>query len=84
MKQVEIKKATKTKIAVVGAGAVGSLLGGLLARAGEDVTLVGRRRRARRIAFSHPGGTVLLINEGAGAILFLKITGNQLKRGRRP
>jgi 2-dehydropantoate 2-reductase len=30
------------KIAVIGAGAIGSLLGGLLARAGEDVTLVGR------------------------------------------
>lgn len=31
------------KIAVIGAGAIGSVLGGLLARAGEDVTLVGRR-----------------------------------------
>lgn len=30
-------------IAVVGAGAVGSLIGGLLARAGEDVTLIGRK-----------------------------------------
>jgi 2-dehydropantoate 2-reductase len=30
------------KIAVVGAGAIGSLLGGLLARAGNDVTLIGR------------------------------------------
>jgi 2-dehydropantoate 2-reductase len=31
------------RVAVIGAGAVGSLVGGLLARAGEDVTLVGRQ-----------------------------------------
>src|SRR4029453_19019155 len=31
------------RLAVIGAGAVGSLVGGLLARAGEDVTLIGRR-----------------------------------------
>jgi 2-dehydropantoate 2-reductase len=31
------------KIAVIGAGAVGSVIGGLLARAGEDVTLIGRQ-----------------------------------------
>ena len=37
------------KIAVVGAGAVGSLLGGLLARAGEDVTLIGRRAHVEAI-----------------------------------
>lgn len=30
------------QIAVAGAGAIGSLLGGLLARAGNDVTLIGR------------------------------------------
>jgi 2-dehydropantoate 2-reductase len=30
-------------IAVIGAGAVGSVIGGLLAKAGEDVTLIGRR-----------------------------------------
>lgn len=33
----------KTKIAVVGAGAIGSVLGGLLAHAGEDVTLISRK-----------------------------------------
>jgi 2-dehydropantoate 2-reductase len=32
----------KPKIAVVGAGAIGSLIGGLLCRAGEDVTLIAR------------------------------------------
>lgn len=31
------------RLAVIGAGAVGSVVGGLLARAGEDVTLIGRR-----------------------------------------
>lgn len=31
------------KIAVVGAGVIGSVVGGLLARAGEDVVLVGRK-----------------------------------------
>jgi len=31
------------KIAVIGAGGVGSVIGGLLARAGEDVTLIGRQ-----------------------------------------
>lgn len=35
----------KPKIAVVGAGAIGNLLAGLWARAGEDVTLVVRRAR---------------------------------------
>jgi 2-dehydropantoate 2-reductase len=31
------------RVAVIGAGAVGSVVGGLLARAGEDVTLIGRQ-----------------------------------------
>lgn len=39
----------KPKIAVVGAGAVGSLLGGLLAKQGNDVTLIGRREHIERI-----------------------------------
>jgi 2-dehydropantoate 2-reductase len=34
---------SKPKIAVVGAGAVGSVVGGLLARVGEDVTLIARK-----------------------------------------
>ncbi len=33
----------QNKIAVIGAGAIGSVIGGLLSRAGEDVTLIGRR-----------------------------------------
>ena len=31
------------RVAVIGAGAIGSVIGGLLARAHEDVTLIGRR-----------------------------------------
>lgn len=37
------------KVAVVGAGAVGALIGGLLAEAGEDVTLIGRPNQVRAI-----------------------------------
>jgi 2-dehydropantoate 2-reductase len=39
----------KPKIAVVGAGAVGSLLGGLLAPAGQDVTLIARQAHIEAI-----------------------------------
>jgi 2-dehydropantoate 2-reductase len=31
------------KIAVIGAGAIGSVIGGLLSKAGQDVTLIGRK-----------------------------------------
>jgi 2-dehydropantoate 2-reductase len=37
------------KIAILGAGALGSLLGAHLARAGEDVTLIAREARAKAI-----------------------------------
>jgi 2-dehydropantoate 2-reductase len=40
---------SKRKIAVVGAGAIGSVLGGLLAHAGEDVTLVARKEHVDAI-----------------------------------
>jgi 2-dehydropantoate 2-reductase len=33
----------QNKIVIIGAGAIGSLVGGLLSRAGEDVTLIGRK-----------------------------------------
>lgn len=39
----------KPKIAIVGAGAIGSLIGGLLARAGEDVTLIARQGHVEAI-----------------------------------
>jgi 2-dehydropantoate 2-reductase len=44
-----MKAEPKPKIAVVGAGAIGSLIGGLLARAGEEVTLVGRRAHVQAV-----------------------------------
>jgi 2-dehydropantoate 2-reductase len=31
------------KIAIIGAGAIGSVIGGLLSKTGEDVTLIGRK-----------------------------------------
>jgi 2-dehydropantoate 2-reductase len=31
------------RIAVIGAGAIGSVIGGLLSKAGEDVTLIARK-----------------------------------------
>jgi 2-dehydropantoate 2-reductase len=55
------------RIAVVGAGAIGSVLGGLLARAGEPVTLIGRpahvaaiQRDGLRIDGAHGAFTVLV------------------------
>jgi 2-dehydropantoate 2-reductase len=44
-----MKDKNESGIAIVGAGAVGSLLGGLLARAGKDVTLVARQAHADAI-----------------------------------
>ena len=37
------RKDRSMRVAVIGAGAIGSVIGGLLARAHEDVTLIGRR-----------------------------------------
>jgi len=31
------------RIAIIGAGAIGSVIGGLLSKSGEDVTLIGRK-----------------------------------------
>ena len=42
-------KSGSLKVAVIGAGAVGGLVGGLLAEAGEDVTLIGRAAHVERI-----------------------------------
>ncbi|HLO31919.1 MAG TPA: ketopantoate reductase family protein [Anaerolineales bacterium] len=38
-----------TRIAILGAGAIGSVLGGFLSRAGEDVTLIGRSEQVNAI-----------------------------------
>lgn len=57
------------KIAVVGAGAVGCYFGGLLARAGHDVTLVGRAKHVEAIRRDglrfEKGGVVEMIRAGA-------------------
>jgi 2-dehydropantoate 2-reductase len=45
----DVNPSPPAKIAVVGAGAIGSVLGALLARAGEDVTLIGRHRHVEAI-----------------------------------
>ena len=54
--------ATRTPIAVLGAGAVGSYYGALLARAGHPVTLIGRAAHVAAIRdhglLLHKGGTV--------------------------
>jgi len=43
------KKFANMNIAVIGAGAIGSIVGGLLSKAGEDVTLVGRKAHVEAI-----------------------------------
>jgi 2-dehydropantoate 2-reductase len=43
------KRVAIMNIAVIGAGAIGSIVGGLLSRAGEDVTLVGRKAHVEAI-----------------------------------
>lgn len=40
---------TMMKIAVLGAGAIGSIVGGLLSKSGEDVTLVGRKAHVEAV-----------------------------------
>ncbi|MBU3915685.1 ketopantoate reductase family protein, partial [bacterium] len=37
------------KLAIIGAGAIGSLVGGMLARAGKDVTLIGRKEHMEAV-----------------------------------
>jgi 2-dehydropantoate 2-reductase len=57
------------KIAVAGAGAVGCYFGGLLAKAGHDVTLIGRARHVEAIRRDglrfEKGGVVEMISVGA-------------------
>jgi 2-dehydropantoate 2-reductase len=53
------------KIAVIGAGAIGSVVGGLLSKAGEDVTLIGRKSHVDAIKqnglmLDGPSGKVII------------------------
>ncbi|MDM8531068.1 2-dehydropantoate 2-reductase [Anaerolineales bacterium HSG25] len=50
-KQVQIKPETPLKILVFGAGAIGCFVGGTLASAGHQVSLVGRKRLMQKIEF---------------------------------
>jgi len=52
------------KIAVIGAGAIGSVIGGLLSKAGEDVTLIGRKPHVDAINQSG-----LILEGGPGKIV---------------
>jgi 2-dehydropantoate 2-reductase len=60
------------KIAVVGAGAVGSVIGGLLSRAGEDVTLIGRKSHIDAINQSG----LVLDGESGKTVIRVKATEN--------
>jgi 2-dehydropantoate 2-reductase len=55
------------KIAVIGAGAIGSVIGGLLSKAGEDVTLIGRKPHVDAI---NQNGLVL---EGESGRIVIKV-----------
>jgi len=60
------------KIAVIGAGAVGSVIGGLLSKAGEDVTLIGRKSHVDAI---NQNGLVLDAESG-NEVIQVKATEN--------
>ncbi len=55
------------KIAVIGAGAIGSVIGGLLSKAGEDVALIGRKSHVDAI---NQNGLVL---EGESGRIVIKV-----------
>ncbi len=64
------------KIAVIGAGAVGSVIGGLLARAGESVVLIGRAAHvesinAHGLTISGAHGTIHVILPAAETLDFV-------------
>ena len=61
------KGVTVVTIAVIGAGAIGSVIGGLLSKAGEDVTLVGRKSHVD--AINHNG----LILDGESGEMVIKV-----------
>jgi 2-dehydropantoate 2-reductase len=60
------------KIAVIGAGAIGSVIGGLLSKAGEDVTLIGRKPHVDAI---NQNG-LILDGESAKTVIRVKAADN--------
>jgi 2-dehydropantoate 2-reductase len=61
------KGGTIMKIAIIGAGAIGSVIGGFLCKAGEDVTLIGRKSHVD--AINHNG----LILEGQSGKTVIRV-----------
>jgi 2-dehydropantoate 2-reductase len=66
------KRFTIMNIAAIGVGAIGSIVGGLLSRAGEDVTLVGRKAHVE--AINRNG--LILEGESGKTIIQLKAAEN--------
>jgi len=60
------------KIAVIGAGAIGSVIGGLLSKAGEDVTLIGRKSHVD--AINHNG--LILDGESGKTVIQIEAAEN--------
>ncbi len=63
-----------TRIAIIGAGAIGSVLGAFLSRAGEDVTLIGRSEHVKAIEESE------LHLEGAFGSFAVKVAAAEVLR----
>jgi 2-dehydropantoate 2-reductase len=73
-----VKEAGWPTIAVIGAGAVGCYFGGLLARGGAPVTLIGRARHVEAI---NRDGLLLERNDFRGHIAISASTGLEAARG---
>jgi len=60
------------RIAIIGAGAIGSVIGGLLCKAGEDVTLIGRKSHVD--AINHNG--LILEGQSGKSVIRVKAAEN--------
>jgi 2-dehydropantoate 2-reductase len=60
------------RIVIIGAGAIGSIIGGLLCKAGEDVTLIGRKSHVD--AINHNG--LILEGQSGKTVIQVKATEN--------
>ena len=67
---------TWPRVAVVGAGAVGCYYGGMLARAGAPVTLIGRRAHMDQDVFINAVGGVRIGEPAADLAVLLAIQGS--------
>jgi 2-dehydropantoate 2-reductase len=73
-----MRRETRPRVAVLGAGAVGSYFGGLLARAGVPVTLIGRKPHVDAIA---QGGLLLQTTEFIERVIVAASTEAESARG---